>query len=479
MPAVPQSRTRSVIDFAAIGHERSLLAASIDGIDLPEDISIGHFSQPTHRDIFRACVELRRDAVSVNDLSVTDWLCDHRLLDKVGGAAAITSIANETHTEKALEYALDCVRESSADRLATEIIQQWQNGLVNREEMSRRLQDISPEPKGSWKDALERATVGSDELASLVLEPRPTLLGEWLCEGDYGIIFAPRGAGKTWFALLIAKAVSVGGQLGEWKAHGQAKVLYVDGEMPPDLMRDRDIGLGSGDIKFLNHDILFQRTGKVLNISELGVQDAILRHCIHGGIKLLILDNLSTLASGLNENDSFDWEQLHNWLLRFRRHRIAVILIHHAGRNREARGTSKREDAAFWVIALDDAKNQADDKRGARFVSRFTKPSRNTQDEIPPLEWHIVTDAIAGTVSVGCKAAKTMDVFRKWIEDGVTECGQLAEEMGVSKGTISKWAKKAERDGWLHKKGREYRLVDGTVYRVLDGGVDGNQDLGK
>ena len=55
-----------------------------------------------------------------------------------------------------------------------------------------------------------------------------------------------------------------------------------------------------------------------------------------------------------------------------------------------------------------------------------------------------------------------MDVFRKWIEDGVTECGQLAAEMKVSAGTISKWAKKAELDGWLRKKGREYMVVEGN-----------------
>jgi hypothetical protein len=37
---------------------------------------------------------------------------------------------------------------------------------------------------------------------------REPLLGDWLCEGDYGIIFASRGVGKTWLGLLIAKAVA-------------------------------------------------------------------------------------------------------------------------------------------------------------------------------------------------------------------------------------------------------------------------------
>jgi AAA domain-containing protein len=333
----------------------------------------------------------------------------------------------------------------------------------------------------NWLATIDRATVASSELASLSLNKRRPLLADWLCEGDYGIIFAPRGVGKTWLGLMIAKAVATGGHVGEWKAPAPAKVLYIDGEMPPDLMRDRDRGLGSGEVEFLNHAILFDRTEKVLNITEAPVQEAILQRCIRDNIQLVMLDNLSTLASGIKENDSFEWERLHNWLLQFRRHKIAVILIHHAGRSGEARGTSKREDAAFWIIALDDAKKNADDKRGAKFLSRFTKPSRNTQDEMPALEWHVVTEP-SGEVSVSCKIAQSMDVFRQILAEGVTDCTQLAEEMGVSKGTISKWATKAMKEGWLRKKGREYILIeDGreTSFRVVDGGnqngTEGNE----
>src|SRR5947209_4043641 len=85
----------------------------------------------------------------------------------------------------------------------------------------------------------------------------------WLATID-----APRGVGKTWLGLLIAKAVATAGHVGEWEAPESAKTLYIDGEMPADLMRDRDRGLGSGEVEFLNHAILFDRTEKVLNITE-------------------------------------------------------------------------------------------------------------------------------------------------------------------------------------------------------------------
>jgi len=343
----------------------------------------------------------------------------------------------------------------------TELAADWTDGTFGLPNGNDRKQtDQAPREAGTnWLTTIDTSTVRSSALASLTLKQRSPLLADWLCEGDYGIIFASRGVGKTWFGLLIAKAVATGGRLGEWKAPDLAKVLYVDGEMPPDLMRDRDRGLGTGDVEFLNHEILFDRTEKVLNITEPAVQDAILQKCIRDDIKLVMLDNLSTLVSGVKENDSFEWERLHNWLLQFRRHKIAVVLIHHAGRSGEMRGTTKREDAAFWVILLNDGKKHADDKRGARFISIFTKPSRNTQNEVPSYEWHVVTDPASGEVSVGCKPAQTLDVLRQLIEDGVTECNQLAQEMRVTPGTISKWAKKAMKEGWLRKKGREYELV--------------------
>jgi AAA domain/CHC2 zinc finger len=314
----------------------------------------------------------------------------------------------------------------------------------------------------SWLEALNESVITASELRGLDLVRRRKLLGDWFCEGDLGFIFAFRGVGKTWLALGIAQALSTGGKLGAWQAHERVKVLYVDGEMPPDLMRSRSEGLQAtnANLHFLNHEILFERAGRVLNIANPEVQRAITERCTTTGAKVLMLDNLSTLASGVRENEADSWEQVNNWLLDLRRRKIAVLIIHHAGRSGEMRGTSKREDNVFWIIALDDAKKNVDDKRGARFISRFTKPSRNTQEEVPAYEWHFLTDEATGAVSIGCKQAQTMDVFRQLIEDGVTDCSDLAEEMKVSKGTISKWAHKAIREGWLRKEGRGYGLKE-------------------
>jgi putative DNA primase/helicase len=322
--------------------------------------------------------------------------------------------------------------------------------------------EVVREAEKSWIEALNQSVVTSNELRDLQLMPRRKLLGEWFCEGDLGFIFAFRGVGKTWLALAIAQALSTGGKLGEWSARAPVKVLYIDGEMPPDLMRSRCKGLDGSDdnLQFLNHEILFERSGKVVNITNEEIQEAITEKCITSGVKVLFLDNLSTLASGMRENEADSWELVNSWLLDLRRRKIAVVIVHHAGRSGEMRGTSKREDNVFWIIALDDAKKNAGDKRGARFVSRFTKPSRNTQEEIPAYEWHFVTED-SGIVTVSCKVAQTMDVFLGLIEDGVTDCAHIAQEMKASPATVSRLAKKAIDAGKIIKVKREYMLAEG------------------
>jgi Mn-dependent DtxR family transcriptional regulator len=63
-------------------------------------------------------------------------------------------------------------------------------------------------------------------------------------------------------------------------------------------------------------------------------------------------------------------------------------------------------------------------------------------------------------VSIAHKVAQSLDVFRQIIQDGVTDCNQIASEMKVSPATVSRMAKKAIDAGWLKKRGRNYELIE-------------------
>jgi hypothetical protein len=150
---------------------------------------------------------------------------------------------------------------------------------------------------------------------------------------------------------------------------------------------------------------------------------------------------------------------MNRWLLELRRGRFQW-----SSSPPGARATCvalQREDAAFWVIQLDDAKKDSDDRNGARFISRFTKSSRNTQLDIPSYEWHFLTDFATNEVIINCKLSEGLAVFHAVIESGVTKPSEIAKVMGIQDYQVSRFAKKAIDQGWLERASRgEYRLVE-------------------
>ncbi len=112
------------------------------------------------------------------------------------------------------------------------------------------------------------------------------------------------------------------------------------------------------------------------------------------------------------------------------------------------RGTSRREDAAFWVIRLDEILREQHE--GACFRSVFTK-DRNSPAEQPGLEWRSVVE-YDGKIGLKATASSRMDEFRQWVADGLTGAEDIAKEMNISKGGVSRMAKKAMEAGWLTKR---------------------------
>ena len=95
--------------------------------------------------------------------------------------------------------------------------------------------------------------------------------------------------------------------------------------------------------------------GKQLTISTEEYRNAIYQHLNDNEqYNLLILDNIASLTPGLDENSKGDWDPINQWLISLRHLNVAVIFIHHSGKNAKSgsRGTSGREDALDCIIKL-------------------------------------------------------------------------------------------------------------------------------
>jgi RecA-family ATPase len=277
-------------------------------------------------------------------------------------------------------------------------------------------------------------------------------------EGDLGMIYAARGVGKTWLSMMLAHALAEGLRLGEWDAGelGPQKVLYVDGEMnlADTVWREQQMeimGFKSRNLTFLHHEKLPE--GRHLNLADVGQQEALLAEAKARGAKAVVLDNLSCLFRGVDENDNNEWEKVSPWLLSFRRAGIAVIIIHHEGRNGGgARGASRREDAMHWVIRLERNSGTTSDD-GASFTSSFTKCRNCPGRDAPPLEWKVDKGAVE------CERTDDVEQLVALVRDGFSDCGEIADCTGWSKSRVSKLARRAMNAGRLGKSGREYKIT--------------------
>jgi hypothetical protein len=301
-----------------------------------------------------------------------------------------------------------------------------------------------------------RGLLTAPELLALDLKQRPRLLGQFLREGDLGYLFAQRGAGKSWHAMLIANAIAEGCALGEWEAGESPRpVFYFDAEMNlPDMQeRVRKLGITSSCFHLLSNERLYNETGEGVNIASPLHQQAISEILPDGS--LFILDNLSTSQRNMQEdkNDSFDL--IKDWLLSLRHRHITVLIVHHAGRNGDhMRGGSRREDMAHWIIKLE---NQ--DEGGAlTYITTFIKCRNCTPRDAPALRWALANTG--ETIAYTCEKYREQDIMLEYIRQGHDGCTELAEILECTKGTVSKKAAKLIQEGKLVLKGRKYVVVD-------------------
>ncbi|MEP6699534.1 MAG: AAA family ATPase, partial [Verrucomicrobiota bacterium] len=161
-------------------------------------------------------------------------------------------------------------------------------------------------PVEDWLAHFTAGIVSAAELHRIGLPHHAPLLDRWFAEGDLGFIFAARGVGKTHLGLGMARALVEGGAIGPWRACGAVPVLYVDGEMNAEQIRERDAALAKcdGALYYLNHELLFARTEKTINLARRECQDALTKFCLSVNVRVLFLDNLSTIFSGIAENDN-------------------------------------------------------------------------------------------------------------------------------------------------------------------------------
>jgi len=191
-------------------------------------------------------------------------------------------------------------------------------------------------------------------------------------------IYAAPGIGKTLFTMNLAYAIAQGGRFLKYYCKKPRKVLYVDGEMSYQMIRERLINIHNEQ-----GELFFKENFQILNPEKLypytiPQMDTVEGQMIYNkiveenNIEVIIFDNLSVLTS-FDENKSHEWKPIQDWLVSLRSKGLTSIIVHHSAKDGLGyRGTSRMLVPADIAISLqhvdEDEKMDDDDQT---FIKKF------------------------------------------------------------------------------------------------------------
>jgi DNA-binding transcriptional ArsR family regulator len=161
----------------------------------------------------------------------------------------------------------------------------------------------------------------------------------------------------------------------------------------------------------------------------------------------------------MKENEADSWEQVRTWLLKFRQSGISVVIVHHSNRTgNDMRGTSRREDAADWIIQVSPNFRFSNIDRGTAFTTKFTKNRDDGGTREKLLDWTFTTTGEC--IEVNCGETNMEGRIYELIKSGIGSNAEIAEETGITKGAVSQHIKRLTDRGFIRKEGQIYVAVE-------------------
>jgi DNA-binding CsgD family transcriptional regulator len=300
------------------------------------------------------------------------------------------------------------------------------------------------------------------DLLSREFPPREMILDPVIPTQGLVMLFAQRGVGKTHVALEIGYAVASGGPALRWSAPKPRRVLLVDGEMPAPTLQERLAKIVAASdrqppaddyLRIITPDL---QQGPMPDLSTPEGQAAL--EPFLDGVELLILDNLSCLCRTGIENEAESWLPVQEWALALRRRGKSVLFVHHAGKGGLQRGTSRREDVLDTVIALRRPEDYSPE-HGAQFIVILEKARGVYGDEAKPFEARLEARDGAARWTMKDIEESSYEKVASYLNDGFSQ-KEIAEILGLHKGSVSRHARRAYSEGKAPPKRRKGKQED-------------------
>lgn len=276
------------------------------------------------------------------------------------------------------------------------------------------------------------------------------LLGKVITQGSTGMLSAQRGLGKSLLALHIGYSVAGGKELEPWGCGVGDVVVYLDGEMHSRTLQTRLRLISNRDSMPVTRKLVeqnFHIIGRdafnhVIGYIDNEEDQAYIESMLPDDCRLLIVDNLSAWTSSARE-DGTAFAPIKRWLANLRTKGIAVLLVHHTGKNGSSqRGTSIHEDLLDYSILLREDKS-GKPKNGTSFLLEHTK-LRELHPDIPKVcRYTFTTDLATDVMDHRYEDGESDTVSEvdaaiiELLKEGLSG-KEIAEQLGISTSAVSR-----------------------------------------
>jgi AAA domain/CHC2 zinc finger len=310
------------------------------------------------------------------------------------------------------------------------------------------------------KVTIDDIIIPASDFYQLDIPERQELLFPWLKEDSINLVSGWRGCGKTWFALGVIDAVTRGENFGPWECRKSVPCLFLDGEMTvsDDHERIENLNLYTDreNPLYIYSDAYANQLGLPrAHLANESWRQKMKQILITRKIKLWVVDNLASLASGLDENKKQDWDPINSWLLELRFAGISTIMLHHVNKDGGQRGTSAREDNLDTSIMLKKPYDYTPED-GARFIVHFSKARVRTSrlNLITDTEFKLVADESGNHIwTFNSVRKETKNEILRLLDEGMTQT-DIKNTLRIDKGYVSRTRKQAIKDGLLTSKNK-------------------------
>jgi hypothetical protein len=382
--------------------ERLLLGAILIDEQIPNPtlakaadiLHSGDFFLPQNERIFRKMLALAEASMMITLVTMEEELRKSGELDGAGGIAYLASLLDSAVRISNAEHYAKIVAEKSRLRQIIHTTHNLQEQALAPTAVSAELlATLDTFVKSSGNGKSDRKLVAVDLLDFLLmnLDPIDFIIEPILPVNNSSMIYSPTGAGKTYIMLYMAYCVAIGApDCFVWPVPKARRVVYVDGEMDAATLQERQIEISRGWGHILPGRTFFKTITPDLQpkypprINSKDGRARIEEHLQEGC--LLILDNLSTLCPGGDEDESEDWAATQEWILYLRRKKVATFAVHHAGKSGTQLGTSKKEHQLSSNLRLRSSTDWTPEE-GLKVEARLDKLRRRGKDGRFEAKW--------------------------------------------------------------------------------------------